>query len=238
MSAAGERGSGRWERRAPIALSVAAARRRRAFTLLEVVLALALVGLVLVSLNTFVFSMGELWGRNRDVRLFDQHVRAVGRFLNQELRTAALPPAVAANTAALEAREVKVEFGRSAELVTFGLREGSRLFTWPERPLPEVVASLDVRPGRGLVLYWQSALEERFGEDAPRELVLTPLATGIAYDYYSEDFERWETLPNLRKDRNGDLETPGRLRLTFRYRNLTREVLVVLPANHEGLPAY
>ena len=43
-----------------------------AFTLLEVLLSLALVGLLLIALNTFVFSMGELWGRNSDRRLFDQ----------------------------------------------------------------------------------------------------------------------------------------------------------------------
>ena len=69
---------------------------KRAFTLLEILLALALTALVLVSLNTFVFSMGELWGRNADVRLFDRHVRAVTRFLESELRTASLPPAATA----------------------------------------------------------------------------------------------------------------------------------------------
>ena len=53
---------------------------RRGFTLLEILLALSLVALVLVAMNTFVFSMGELWGRNGDLRLFDQHARAVTRF--------------------------------------------------------------------------------------------------------------------------------------------------------------
>src|SRR4051812_3329908 len=76
---------------------VAAQRIRRspgaAFTLIEILLALALVALLLVGLNTFIFSMGELWGQRADVRLFDQHVRAVTRFLEHELRAAALPPA-------------------------------------------------------------------------------------------------------------------------------------------------
>lgn len=213
-------------------------RRRRGFTLLEILLAVSLVGLVLVAMNTFVFSMGELWGRNTDLRLFDQHVRALGRFLDRELRMAQLPPSVSSGNTAVEAREVKVEFGRSADLVTFGLREGSRILTWPERPLPEVVCSLEVRDGVGLVLYWQSALEERFGDDPPRETVLSPLATALAYDYYNPDFQRWETLNALRRDREGNLETPGRLRLTFRYRELSREALVALPLSGEGLPAY
>lgn len=210
----------------------------RGFTLLEVLLALALVGLVLVALNTFIFSMGELWGRNRDLRLFDQHVRAVTRFLERELRTAALPPAVAIGTSAVEAREVEVEFGRRAELITFGVREGSRILAWPERPLPEVVCSLEVRPETGLVLYWRSALEDRRTDASPREMVLTPLATALAYDYFDPDFRRWETVEQLRRDRRGELETPQRLRLTFQYRGLTRESLIPLPAFGAGLPLF
>lgn len=66
--------------------------RTRAFTLIEVLLSMALAALVLVSLNTFVFSMGELWGKNADLRLFDQHVRAVTRFLQREALRASLPP--------------------------------------------------------------------------------------------------------------------------------------------------
>ena len=212
--------------------------RASGFTLLEVLLALALVGFMLVALNTFVFSMGELWGRNRDLRLFDQHVRAVTRFLERELRTASLPPAVTAGDAAVEAREVEVEFGRQAELITFGLRQGSRILAWPERPLPEVVCSIEVRPRVGLVLYWKSVLEERAGSDAPREMVLTPLATALRYDYYDDEFRRWESLDQLRRDRNGDLETPRRLRLTFEYQGLVRETLVPIPAFGEGLPLF
>src|SRR5687768_9473221 len=113
--------------------------QRRAFTLLEILLALSLVGLVLVSMNTFVFSMGELWGRNSDLRLFDQHARAVTRFLERELRTAAFPPAGRAGAEAISVQEVRAQSGVSENLLTFELPEGSRLLTWPDRRLPEVV---------------------------------------------------------------------------------------------------
>jgi prepilin-type N-terminal cleavage/methylation domain-containing protein len=85
----------------PRILSSARQGRRAArggFTLLEILLSLALVGLMLVALNTFIFSMGELWGRGSDVHLFDRHVRAVTRFLERELRSAVLPPAARANS--------------------------------------------------------------------------------------------------------------------------------------------
>ena len=80
---------------------------RAAFTLLEVLLALALTALVLTALNTFIFAMGELWGRGTDVRLFDQHVRAVTRFLSRELSAAALPPAARYGTTPIAPQEIR-----------------------------------------------------------------------------------------------------------------------------------
>ena len=211
---------------------------KQAFTLIELMVALALVTLVLVGLNTFVFSMSELWGRGRDWRLFDQHVRAVTRFLELELRAASLPPAVGVGQTSIEAAEVEVQFGRRAELVTFGLREGSRILEWPERPLPDVWCALEVRRGDGLVLYWQSALEEDFDTDPPREIVLTPLVTKIAYDYYDAEFKRWETEDEIQRGDDRELETPARLRLTFTYRDRSIESVVRLPMPNTGLPPF
>ncbi len=211
---------------------------RRGMTLIELMVALALVSLVIIGLNTFVFSMTELWGRGREWRLFDQHVRAVTRFLELELRGASLPPATAPGQSAIEAAEVEVEFGRRANLVTFGLREGSRLLEWPDRPLPDVWCALEVRRDQGLVLYWQSALEEDFDTEAPRELLLTPLVTKLAYDYYDPEFNRWETEEELKRGEDTELETPSRLRLTFTYRDHTVETVVRLPVVDEGLPAF
>ena len=117
-------------------------RASRGFTLLEILLALALVALLLVSLNTFVFSMGELWGQNADVRLFERHTGAVTRFLEHELRAAVLPPAARANSTPVALQEVTPQGGITDKLLTFELPAGSRLISWPDRPLPEVVCSL------------------------------------------------------------------------------------------------
>lgn len=210
----------------------------RAFTLLEILLALSLVGLVLVSMNTFIFSMGELWGRNQDVRLFDQHVRAVTRFLEQELRAAALPPAVRPGTAAITAEEIRPQSGLTDNLLTFELPEGSRLLAWPDRPLPEVVCSLQVREREGLKLLWHSRLETRFDSDPPREALITPLVTGISYDYYDANFRNWKNEPQLRRDSSNKVETPQRLRLTFTYGKMTRETVITLPSAPEALPNF
>lgn len=217
--------------------------RRSGFTLLEILLALALVGLVFVALNTFIFSMGELWGQNTDVRLFDQHVRNVTRFLEGELRSAALPPAAGSTSntdgsadAPIAAKDIRASSGLTEPLLTFTLPAGSRLISWPERPLPDVVCSLAVRDRQGLMLLWHSRLEKRFDQDAPRETVISPMVTGMTYDYYDADFKRWKTETQLQKDNSGQVTTPQRIRLKFAYGKLTRESIVQLPAPVEGLP--
>jgi prepilin-type N-terminal cleavage/methylation domain-containing protein len=55
---------------------------RRGFTLLEILLAVALSAMLLVAVNFFVLSMGELWGGGSEERLFDRHVRGVTRFVD------------------------------------------------------------------------------------------------------------------------------------------------------------
>lgn len=208
------------------------------FSLLEILLALALVALLLVSLNTFIFSMGELWGKRTDVRLFDQHVRAVTRFLERELRASALPPAARANSTPIALQEIKPQNGMMEKMLTFELPAGSRLFTWPERPLPEVVCSFQARPNEGLVLLWHSRLEKDFEDDPPRETVVTPLVTGLTYDYYDVDTSRWTTETMLKMNPQGQPMTPQRLRLKFSYGKMTRESVVTLPMPGEALPAF
>jgi hypothetical protein len=209
---------------------------RAAFTLLEILL--ALLSLMLVALNSFVFSMGEIWGRNTDVRLFDQHVRAVTRFLEHELRAATLPPAARAGATPVAPQEIRPSNGMSENMLTFELPAGSRLLQWPERPLPEVVCSLQARDRQGLVLLWHSRLEKNFDTDAPREVVVTPLVSALSYDYYDPDFKRWTTETTLKKDNTGALQTPQRLRLKFTYGKMTAESVVSLPAAAEGLPNF
>ena len=48
---------------------------RRGFTLLETLISLALLAVLMLTINTFLFSMTELWGGKRDQRLFEREGR-------------------------------------------------------------------------------------------------------------------------------------------------------------------
>ena len=167
-------------------------------------LAVALVGLMMVGLTTFIFSMGELWGRGNDSRLFEAHSRNVTNFLQDELRSAVLPPSAKVGDTPISAQEIKINNANPETLLTFLLPEGSRLLSWPGAPLPEVVCSLQARDGEGLILLWHSRLETKFNEDPPRETVISPLVAGLEYDYYDATLNTWSTELALKKSTDGN----------------------------------
>jgi prepilin-type N-terminal cleavage/methylation domain-containing protein len=208
----------------------------RAFTLIEVVLSMALVGLVLVGMNTFLFSMGELWGKGTDIRLFDQHVRAVTRYLQREMIRATLPPAAAVNSTPIGVQPITPASGTQDNLITYMQLSGGRILRWPDVPLPEVMCSLQVRRDQGLFMLWHSDLENHYNDEPPRETLVSPFVTGMEYDYFDTDFNKWTTETALRTDSGGNPLAPQRLRITFTYNRLTRKALVTLPGTPAGLP--
>lgn len=208
------------------------------FTLLEILVALAIAALVLIGLNTFIFSMGDLWGRNADRRLFNEHVNAVTRFLEREFQLATFPPAARASAVPVAPMMVQPANGVPDNLLTFYLPEGCRLLDWPGRPLPEVRCSLQLRPNDGLYLLWQSDLEMGWGTQPPRELKLTPYATAFAYDYYDPTQNVWTTMTTLKVDANGNPMVPNILRVSFAYGKFTRTTLIPIPAALQGLPNF
>lgn len=217
------------------------ARRRDAggFTLIEVLLALALLAALLMAINQFVFSITEAWTKNQDRFLFVQHTRAVTRHLDGLLRTAAAgargqTPAAGAPAGA----EVRSPEGGTVDLLAFDLPMGDRLLTWPGTPLPEVQCALAWREGDGLVLYYKSRLEEDFADANPRQAVLSAFATALAYDYYDAKTDTWSTEDTLQKDSAGNYEAPRRLRIKFKRKDQELEETITLPVITEGLPGY
>jgi prepilin-type N-terminal cleavage/methylation domain-containing protein len=210
--------------------------RKSGFTLLEILLALALVGMLFVALNTFIFSMGELWGRNSDVRIFNEHVNASTRFLGDMFATATFPPSARINSTPVAVVQVTPQSGTMDNLISFDLPAGTRLLNWPGPPLPEVVCSLQARPD-GLYLLWQSRLETTFGSDPPRETLVTPFITQLLYDYYDDTAKAWNTQDAFNLDPTTSQPVlPQRLRLRFTYGKLTRDTTIPMPMTLQGLP--
>lgn len=190
---------------------------RRAFTLLEVLLAIAIAGSLIVAAVSLALSMGEVWGNGSGKRLFDQHVRGVTRFLDTLMRQAEPPPALDDTTSSVGAAQAEAQQAQqeqqngpaalgtqsgqepvvwqkargnahgSERFLTFELPTSPGVLAWPEQPLPFVVCALRVDPRKGLFLLWKSRLEIDFEDEEPRELLVSRYVTGIRYFYYDSD---------------------------------------------------
>lgn len=210
-----------------------------AFTLVEVLLALVLLATLLTAINQFVFSITEAWTKHHDEFIFVQHTRAVARHLDELLQTAANSSRASTPAAGAPAvEELRLPEGGTADLLTFDLPEGDRLFVWPGPPLPEVQCALAWRHEEGLVLYWKSRLETDFATANPRMAVVSSFVTSLTYDYYDSGTETWTTEEELQKDADGNWLAPRRLRLHFHRKDRDYEEIINVPQITEGVPAY
>jgi len=217
---------------------------RGGFTLVEILLAVTIGAWVIVAATTFVFSMGELWGRGGEDRLFDRHVRGASRFLERLFREAA--NGMQASSGESE-EDGPISWSAPAgsgfadeELLTFELPQSPGLLVWPDEPLPYVVCSLRLDPSEGLFLLWKSRLEIDFEDESPRETRISPFVREISYFYYDEgvDSPTWEENQDPLTDTQRQPLLPDRVRLTFEYENLTRTADLVLPKLVSGVPLY
>jgi len=236
--------------------------------MLEILVASAMVGMLLIALNTFVFAMAELWGYKQDERNFDLHVGTVTRYLQHEMNLAGLPPYAVAVTSTATTSTPSITMQTLANpspavanqdpLLTFTLPYEDRHLPWPKgtldttshgggpEALPDLACNLALN-SNGLVLLWHSQYESTFATDPPRATVISPLVTEMYYDYYTATTGSvvWSESATIQYDPDSGLPmVPNRLRLVFTYQPpndvpvMTHSTVIVIPTPVQGLPPY
>ena len=204
---------------------------RRGFTLLETLISLALLAVLMLTINTFLFSMTELWGGKRDQRLFDQHVRAATRLVRETLEQATIAP----GSAGVAIKEVADGLGSTEPRLSFLLGDAGRLADWPEAPLPDVDFSLYVDADKGLALQWQSRLEINRDRTDLHDTILSPFVKSLAYEYYDADLKTWKLEEEPVHEEGGTAwKKPARIHLRFERGSLKQEVVLDLPIKRPG----
>jgi len=208
-----------------------AAPLRRGFTLLEMLVSLALLGVLMVALNTFLFSMSELWGGGRDQRLFDQHARAATALVRNAFEQATLGP----SASGVALKDVDDGAGTTKPRLSFLLADAGRLADWPEAPLPDVDFNVFVEEGRGLVFQWQSRLEIEREKTDKHDTVISPFVTAIHYEYYDVELKEWKVEDEpVNETGSTAWKKPARIHLDFERGTLKSTKVINLPIKRSG----
>ena len=207
------------------------------FTLLEVLLALAVGAILFSTASTYVVSLANLWLNSGDDDFFVQHVDGVGLFLNSSLSQAESPGDESAPDPVIWDRPPGYsEF--DDPLLTFRLKESPTILVWEGDPLPGITCHLHFEPNAGLSLFWYSRLLEIEDENDVRRTDLSPLVKAVTYCYYDPESDSWDLHINPEEDRNGEFILPDFIKLRFEYEDEVREVLVYVPRGAQNMPIY
>jgi len=204
---------------------------RRGFTLLEMLVSLALLGILLVSLSSFLFSMTELWGGGRDKRLFEQHARAATGLVRNSFELATYGP----SSSGVALKDVDDGAGTTKPRLSFLLADAGRLADWPEAPLPDVDFNVCVGEGRGLVVQWQSRLEIEREKTDKHDTVISPFVTAIHYEYYDVELKEWKVEEEPVNEAGSTAwKKPARIHLLFERGTLKSTKVINLPIKRSG----
>lgn len=221
-------------------LTTCRSRKNRAgFTLLEVLLSVALGAFIMTAITAFLFSMAELWGHGANERLFQKHARGVARFLENGFQKAnSQYDSVEGGSAPVFWMNWEGDDTEKISYLSFELEEAPGALIWPDDPLPHVVCSLQLDPTEGLFLLWRSRLEETFDEDPPRRTMVSPFVKAISYHYidYEEENPEWEILDTPDQEADGTYVMPARIEIVFRFKDEEVKRQLVLPTIMEGTP--
>lgn len=222
-------------------------KKTQGFSMVEVLLALAIGGLVLTAATSLLVTISRSWAERPATRdAFDAHVNGVAHFMTAVLEEAT--PS-AANRAGAQAIDLQRPVGYSESedpLIHFYLREGPPLLVWPTGPASRVHCYLYFDEGEGLSFVWFSELQELEKNDEGRmepededelfKTLISPFCDQVFYCYYGEedadqdDIKEWEILEELEENiQSGKYRIPDFIKLVFKWAGEDLERTITLP---------
>lgn len=193
--------------------------RANAFSLLEILMALAVCSLLMVGVMTWLTNMALIWQQRDENRFFKQHCEGVGTFLTSVFARSETPEegsGTEANAPVAWARPPGFD-ERDDPLLSFRVEEPPALLVAGTRPLPGVTGYLYFK-GNLIQILWHSRLQELEEDD---EVYLTTLSTyldSVEYAYRNVEDESWETAvdPETSEEDSSAFILPDFIKLTFK----------------------
>lgn len=216
-------------------------RSRSAFSLIEMVLAIAIGGVVLAMASTLMYVMFQIWISSQRDAFFKKHVEGAERFLNSLVRPASLLPNIT-HDPRMERPPGYSEF--DPYLLVIKTNEAAPFFYWgngkPARG--ELMVAFYFDKKEGLSLLWYPIVQRPDGLNEVYKTKISACVTALQYGYFDPDMKRWKFLDQPLSEFDSDTPTlPDILKLSFSYEG--DEALVCLNLSNklkeeeEALPA-
>ncbi|MBG29002.1 MAG: hypothetical protein CMI31_03220 [Opitutae bacterium] len=169
----------------------------KGFTLIEVLLALAVASLILIAATSLLVTLSRAWAERPAAReAFDAHVNGVARFLTTTLSKAVPTPLLPNEPAIRLDRPIGLD-EIDAPLISFSLKDAPPVLYWPREATAGVTCFLSFDEEEGLSILWFSSLQEMEpdaggklalkDEDQLFKTLLSPLVSQVSYCYYGEE---------------------------------------------------
>ena len=132
-------------------------RKKKGFSMVEVLLALAIGGLVLTAATSLLITISRAWAERPATRdAFDAHVNGVAHFMTAVLEEATPSALTKAGDQAITLKSPVGYSDTEDPLIYFFFREGPPLLVWPNGPAGRVHCYLYFEEGEGLSFLWFS----------------------------------------------------------------------------------
>ena len=229
----------------------------RGFTLIELVLAIALGAMLLAAASGFMFMIGSAWERVEKGPLLDEHAIGVSNFLQYAIDNN-LPEETNLDPAGSDVDDEQVEQAQDSPVVS-SLKVAARpgdislepnnlrwrmsgefpLFHAEDISLSELDAYLVFEDGEGLLLEWQTKDMKTEDEDDVRRTLLSPFVEEMVLHYYNKERDQWDEMDEFEEGEQGEKLLPGFIELRFVGPNeekISRWLL--LPETKLGIPGF
>ena len=221
-------------------------RRNHGFSLIEVLLALAVGGIVLIAASYLLVTISQAWANRPATRdAFDAHVNGVAHFLTAMLEEATNPMDGSKGNEAIELARPVGFSDREDPLIKFHLHEAPPLFYWPHGLANRAHTYFQFEEGEGFFLLWYSELQELEksesgelqleDEDELFRTLISPYFDEVYYCYYGseddseDDQPEWQIESSLEENvESGKFRIPDFIKIVFSWEEEDLERTITL----------
>ena len=220
---------------------------RKGFTLVEVLLALSIGGLVLVAATSLLITIAQSWANRPATRdAFLTHVNGVSNFLSIILEEASYSLSSKPGDPPVGLKRPTGFSETDDPLIHFFVKEAPPLFFNPHGSVVRVHVFLFPESDEGLSFLWFSELNEiekndeggleLVEEDDLQKTLISPFFKEAYFCYYGneddgpEDIKSWEISDQLlESDRKEGFRLPTQMKLVFRWEEEDLEKTITIP---------